>query len=63
LGSAVLETLADGLSGPLPPVKRLGIPDRFSDHYGSQQALMASFGIDAKSIVATVQAAFAESKQ
>jgi transketolase len=63
LGSAVLEALADGMAGPLPPVRRLGIPDRFSDHYGSQQGLMAHFGIDAKAIAATVQAAFAGSKQ
>jgi transketolase len=63
LGSAVLEALADGMTGPLPPVRRLGIPDRFSDRYGSQQALMASFGIDAKGIVATVEATFAGSRQ
>jgi transketolase len=63
LGSAVLEALADGMAGPLPPVRRLGIPDRFSDHYGSQQELMAHFGIDAKAIIATVQAAFAGAKQ
>jgi len=63
LGSAVLEVLADGMIGPLPPVRRLGIPDRFADRYGSQQALMANFGIDAKGITATVQAAFEGSKQ
>jgi transketolase len=63
LGSAVLECLADGMDGPLPPVKRVGIPDRFSEHYGSQQALMANFGIDAKGIGATVRAALARSKR
>ena len=50
LGSAVLEALSDKIAGALPPVKRLGIPDRFSEHYGSQQALMEDCRIDAKSI-------------
>ncbi|MBV8189943.1 MAG: transketolase [Alphaproteobacteria bacterium] len=63
LGSAVLEALADGLTGSLPPVKRLGIPDRFSDRYGSQQALMASLGFDANGISAAVRAALAGAKQ
>jgi transketolase len=63
LGSAVLEALADGTAGPLPPVRRLGIPDRFSNHYGSQQALMANFGLDAKGIVAAIRTALAGSKQ
>jgi transketolase len=63
LGSAVLEALSDGATGGLPPVKRLGIPDRFSNHYGSQQALMASLGIDANGIGATVRTALAGSKQ
>jgi transketolase len=63
LGSAVLEALADGATSPLPPVKRLGIPDRFSEHYGSQQALMANLGIDEKGIAAAVRAALAGSKQ
>ena len=55
LGSAVLEALADKLTGPLPPVKRLGIPDRFSVHYGSQQAPMEDCHIDAKSIGSAVR--------
>jgi transketolase len=60
LGSAVLEALSDGLAGPLPPVKRLGIPDRFSAHYGSQQALMADCRIDAAGIGAAVRTALVE---
>ncbi|WP_421999471.1 transketolase family protein [Reyranella sp.] len=61
LGSAVLEALADNLSVPMPPVKRLGIPDRFAEHYGSQQKLMEHFGFDARSIAETVRAARARS--
>jgi transketolase len=59
LGSAVLEALSDGIPGRLPQVKRLGIPDRFSAHYGSQQALMEDCGIDAKSIDSTVRSLMA----
>jgi len=55
LGSAVLEALSDGIVGALPPVKRLGIPDRFSAHYGSQNALMKDCNIDAEGIASTVR--------
>ncbi|CAN5885156.1 transketolase C-terminal domain-containing protein [soil metagenome] len=60
LGSAVLETLSDHITGALPPVKRLGIPDRFAHHYGSQQKLMEDCQIDAKSIGVTVRRLLAE---
>jgi transketolase len=60
LGSAVLETLSDRLTGALPPVKRLGIPDKFAEHYGSQAKLMESFGFDAKGIDAAVRKLRAE---
>jgi transketolase len=53
LGSAVLEALSDGIADPLPPLRRLGIPDRFSAHYGSRQALMKDCNIDAEGIAAT----------
>lgn len=53
LGSAVLETLGDGLER-MPKIRRLGIPDRFSEHYGSQDQLMTACGIDAAGIQATV---------
>jgi transketolase len=55
LGSAVLEALSDRITGRLPPLKRLGIPDRFSAHYGSQQKLMEDCRFDAKSIDAAVR--------
>jgi len=60
LGSAVLETLSDRLTGALPPLKRLGIPDRFAEHYGSQAKLMENFRFDAKGIDATVRKFLAE---
>lgn len=55
LGSAVLEALADGDVRP-PRVRRLGIPDRFSQNYGSQAELMAACGIDAAGIGRAVRA-------
>jgi transketolase len=60
LGSAVLETLSDRITGTLPPVKRLGIPDKFAEHYGSQQKLMEDCHFDAKSIDQTVRRFLAE---
>ncbi len=60
LGSAVLEALSDGIVGALPPVKRLGIPDRFSSHYGSQNALMKDCNIDADGIASTVRSTLKE---
>ena len=60
LGSAVLETLSDRLTGALPPLKRLGIPDKFAEHYGSQAKLMEEFRFDAKGIDATVHKLLAE---
>jgi transketolase len=59
LGSAVLEALSDGMTGALPPVRRLGIPDRFAAHYGSQAALMKDCNIHAEGIADTVRAALA----
>lgn len=55
LGSAVLETLSERMMGKQPPVKRMGIPDKFSEYYGSQAKQMEAFGFDAKGIVATVR--------
>ena len=63
LGSAVLEALSDAIVGPLPPLRRLGIPDRFSAHYGSQQALMEDCKIDAASIGSTVRSLLARLRQ
>ncbi|HKH66764.1 MAG TPA: transketolase C-terminal domain-containing protein, partial [Reyranella sp.] len=60
LGSAVLETLSDRITGALPPLKRLGIPDKFAEHYGSQQKLMEDCGFDAKSIDQAVRKRLAE---
>jgi transketolase len=56
LGSAVIDALVEG-GGTLPPIARLGIPDSFAHHYGSQDDLMAIYGLQPPQIVETVRAA------
>ncbi len=52
-GSAVLELLADhGMR--TPPVRRLGLPDRFVEH-GTQEELRAQVGLDAEAILRAVR--------
>ena len=52
LGSAVLESLAD--QGLNKKILRLGIPDIFSEKYGSQNIIMSGLGLDPKSIAKKV---------
>jgi transketolase len=56
LGSAVAETLIEGLEGAHPIVRRLGIPDAFPAAYGSQDSLMETYGLQPEQIVETVLA-------
>ena len=49
LGSAVLESFSD--HGMIKRVVRLGIPDVFAKQYGSQDILMARFGLDPENIL------------
>ena len=51
-GSAVLELFSE--AGVNVPVRRIGLPDKFVEQ-GSQEELRARYGLDAKSIVATVR--------
>jgi transketolase len=53
LGSAVLECLADRLRAP-KPVLRLGLPDKFTHNYGSQDGLLRHYGLDAAGIAAAI---------
>ncbi len=54
LGSAISELLMDRLSGRMPAVLRLGIPDSFPEKYGSQDELLAHFGLQPDAIAAAV---------
>jgi transketolase len=61
LGSAVAELLADRRAGRGPALLRLGIPDCFPDKYGTQDELLAYYGLDGDGI-ATRVAAFLEDR-
>jgi transketolase len=54
LGSAVAEILAEAGFDRPKRLKRIGIPDIFPDRYGSQDSLLARFGITTESISAAV---------
>lgn len=54
LGSAVAEVLMDANLPQAKRFKRLGIPDVFPKHYGSQASLMAGFGLTASGVAAAV---------
>jgi transketolase len=54
LGSAVAETLAETNFKTAKRFKRIGIPDVFPNKYGSQNSLMAGFGITAENVVTNV---------
>lgn len=62
LGSAVLDCLAENLPGTMPPVMRLGIPDRFVANYGSQDELMEIYGLQPSQIVAAVKGRLASKR-
>ncbi len=53
LGSAVAEILAEAGFKPGKSLRRLGIPDKFPDDYGSQSHLFTRFGLTAESVVTT----------
>jgi transketolase len=55
-GSACLEALVDGadLFGSLPPIHRIGLPDKFVHEYGTQESLFDAFGLETHHVVKTV---------
>ncbi|MAI10077.1 MAG: transketolase [Rhodospirillaceae bacterium TMED167] len=55
LGTAILETLNDAGSAPLPTIRRLGIQDQFTRHYGSQDTLLEEFGLQPHQIAEEVE--------
>lgn len=54
LGGAVAETLMEAGFEEGKKFKRIGIPDQFTEHYGSQESLMKRMGITADNLVLTV---------
>ncbi len=59
LGSAVLECLSERLRAS-KPVLRLGLPDRFTHRYGSQDGLLKHYGLDPDGIAAAVHSFVAQ---
>jgi len=55
LGSAVLECCNDLIPSHASKITRIGIPDRFSDKYGSQDELLEYWGITVESIKSAMQ--------
>jgi transketolase len=53
-GSAIVEALADNLT-TFSPVKRLGLADNFSKHYGSQNDLLEANGLMPNQIAETTE--------
>ena len=62
LGSAVLEHCNDMLKSHVAKISRIGIPDIFSDKYGSQEELLDYWGINTKSIINTMRNSLSMSK-
>jgi len=54
LGSAVLESCSDLIPKHVSKITRIGIPDQFSDKYGSQESLLEYWGITVESIKNTM---------
>ena len=55
LGSAVAEAIAEADFNSVKRFRRIGIPDVFANHYGSQANMMEHYRISAAEIVATVK--------
>ena len=55
LGGAVAETLTEADFDSVKRVRRIGIPDVFADHYGSQNDLLKLYGITAAEVVRKVK--------
>lgn len=62
LGSAVLEFCNDEIPNEVGKVRRIGLPDRFSEKYGSQEFLLNYFGINKDGLVKTMKDAIRAKK-
>jgi len=55
LGSAVGECLIDHADFTMPALRCLGLPDSFTENYGSQDQLMESYGLSPEKIAETIR--------
>lgn len=56
LGSAVLEFCSDELSAHVGKLTRIGIPDRFAEQYGTQDTLLAHWGLTVEALCKAMKA-------
>lgn len=56
LGSAILELMSD--NGIYTPMLRLGLPDAFPHHYGEQDDLLQTYGLQPEQIAHRVKEAY-----
>jgi transketolase len=57
LGSAVADALLEAMPGRVPPMLRLGLPDRFMEKYGGQDDLLKLSGLQPQQIADRIVAA------
>ena len=55
LGSAILECCSDFMPEEAFKIRRIGLPDKFAEKYGSQESLLDHFGITKDSLVNTMK--------
>jgi transketolase len=55
LGSAVMDCLMESLGTAMPLVRRFGLPDRFSDKYGSQDSLLDYYGLSVEKMLMSIK--------
>ncbi|EMJ92112.1 transketolase family protein [Leptospira alstonii] len=55
LGSAILEFCNEEIPNESGKIRRIGLPDRFADKYGSQESLLNHFGITKEFLVNTMK--------
>ena len=55
LGSAIAEIISEESFAESKKFKRIGIPDSFAHHYGSQNDLMNTYGITTDNIIKTIK--------
>lgn len=63
LGSAVAELIAESDFDSVKHFKRIGIPDTFVDEYGSQESLMARYGLTAEHVAGVIKQLKEKSKE
>ena len=55
LGSAILEFCSDSIPNETSKITRIGIPDKFTDQYGSQNTLLENWGITIENIIISMK--------